>query len=211
MIRTRVQCTTTKTYTPQQMGDEGSTREGTRAPSIMQTLTDIAMNPDAATTEWRAGHRAGIKVCFLKTPLIFNLDHAGALTQCIKFTPSDFGVEGGPRKVTIGLTSQQAGAFTTLEEAVKKQVGDAVLWSSPLKNTPYGDQISCKLANEIQYFDAQARPCTCPAEWRGIDCNACLRISTLWSQRASQGLSVELVALQYTQSTTPALVNPFAG
>jgi hypothetical protein len=172
----------------------------------MQTLATADATADAH--EWKQGQRAGIKVRFLKEPLLFNVDTSRS--QCIKFSPTTF-EEGGKRKVTLGITEEQAGLFQKLEKSLQKHADPAAVWTSPLKHTAFGHQISCKLPDTIQYYDHATNPATEPANWRGLECNACLRISTIWAQRNTQGFSVELAALQYAEGAVPVLANPFSG
>jgi hypothetical protein len=174
-------------------------------PLAMQTLATVDVAHTDAN-EWKAGQRAGIKVRFLKVSLVFNVD--ASMSQCIKFSPTAF-EEGGKRKLTLGITEEQAGLFQKLEQALQKHADPTAAWTSPMKHTPYGYQISCKIPDSIEYYDHATHACTEPASWRGIECNACLRISTIWAQRNTQGFSVEVVALQYAERAAPTLLNPF--
>jgi hypothetical protein len=172
----------------------------------METLATV--NASAAEAlDWKAGQRAGIKVRFLKAPLMLTID--SSMSQRIPFAPMTF-EEGGKRKVTLELTEAQFALFETLEAGLKAHADPTAAWTSSLKHTSYGHQLSCRLSDSIQYYDGAKQLCAEPAEWRGIQCNACLRIATLWAQRNTQGFAVELVALQYEAGEVPKLANPFA-
>jgi hypothetical protein len=172
----------------------------------METLATV----DASTAEafdWKTGQRAGIKVRFIKVPLMFTMD--SSMSQRITFAPTAF-EEGGKRKVTLELTEEQAALFQKLEVGLKAHADPTAAWTSPLKHTAYGHQLSCRMTDGIQYYDGASQPCADPVDWRGIQCNACLRIATIWAQRNTQGFAVELMALQYEAGVSPKLANPFA-
>jgi hypothetical protein len=172
----------------------------------MDTLATVNVSA-AAALDWKAGQRAGIKVRFLKTPLMFTVD--SSMSQRIAFAPMTF-EEGGKRKLTLELTEEQAALFEKLEAGLKEHADPTAVWTSALRHTAYGHQLSCRLSDKVQYYDGAKQPCSDPVEWKGLSCNACLRVATLWAQRASQGFAVELVALQYEAGEAPTLANPFA-
>jgi hypothetical protein len=172
----------------------------------METLASLDPTSSEAF-DWKTGQRAGIKVRFIKVPPMFNVDTR--MSQRITFAPSAF-EEGGRRKVTLELTEEQAAQFQKLEVGLRAHADPSVAWTSPLKHTAYGHQLSCKLSDTLQYYDHASQPCADPVDWRGIQCNACLRIATIWAQRNTQGFSVELMALQYEAAVGPKLANPFA-
>jgi hypothetical protein len=131
------------------------------------------------------------------------------MSQRIAFAPMTF-EDNGKRKVTLELTEAQAALFEKLEAGLKAHADPTAAWTSALRHTAYGHQLSCRLSDNIQYYDGAKQLSTEPAEWRGINCNACLRVATLWAQRATQGFAVELSALQYEAGEAPKLANPFA-
>jgi hypothetical protein len=172
----------------------------------METLATVNASSSEAF-DWKAGQRAGIKVRFIKVPLMLTVDTS--MSQRIAFAPNAF-EEGGKRKVSLELTEAQAALFQKLEGDLKAHADPTAAWTSPLRHTPYGPQLSCRMSESVQYYDAASQPCADPVEWRGIQCNACLRIATIWAQRNTQGFAVELMALQYEAAAAPKIANPFA-
>jgi hypothetical protein len=170
----------------------------------MTTLATMDVSPIEAF-DWKTGQRGGIKVRFLKVPHAFTVD--SCMSQRVTFAPTVF--EEGKRKLTLELTEAQAALFEKLEAGLREHADASVTWSSPLKHTDYGYRLSCKMPAELQYYDGAKASCSEPVDWRGIQCNAYLRISTLWAQRATQGFSVDLVALQYEAGEVAAIANPF--
>jgi hypothetical protein len=170
----------------------------------METLSTVDASSSEAA-DWKLG-RTGIKLRFLKVPLMFTMD--SSMSQRVTFAPTAFD-EGKKHKVTLELTEEQGALFQKLEAGLQAHADPSAAWATPLKHTAYGHQLNCKIVDGIQYYDGASQPCAGPVEWRGIKCNACLRIATIWAQRNTQGFSVELVALQYEAGEVPKLANPF--
>jgi hypothetical protein len=169
----------------------------------MTTLATVSTT--AGAFDWKAGQRGGLKVRFLKVPLLFTVD--ASMSQRVTFPPTVF--EEGKRKLTLELTEEQAALFEKLEAGLREHADASAVWTSPLKRTDYGCRLSCKMPAELQYYDGSKASCPEPVDWRGISCNAYLRVSTLWAQRATQGFSVDLIALQYEAGEVAAIANPF--
>jgi hypothetical protein len=170
----------------------------------METLATVDASSSEAA-DWKTG-RTGIKLRFIKVPLMFTMD--SSMSQHISFAPTAYD-EGKKHKVTLEITEEQAALFEKLEVGLREHADPSAVWASPLKHTAYGHQLTCKITDAIQYYDGASQPCADPVEWRGIQCNACLRIATIWAQRTTQGFSVELMALQYEAGAVPKLANPF--
>jgi hypothetical protein len=129
----------------------------------------------------------------------------------IPFAPSVFGG---------GESDRQSLCLSLTDDSLLKQLDhnlcDAALstytgyeWRTSL--TPAGQYDACLKAkitrSRAKYFSSEGDEIPEPSEFRGLECNAALRVS-LWMQKATVGATYSLTALQIVKSAAPA--NPFS-
>jgi hypothetical protein len=129
----------------------------------------------------------------------------------LPFAPSVFG-GGESDRQGLCLSVEDSDLLNQLDHSLC----DAALatyfgheWHTSL--TPAG-QYAARLKAKItrstaKYYDSDGAEIPEPSEWRGLECNACLRVS-LWMQKQTIGATYSVTALQIVKSAEPK--NPFA-